>query len=406
MVGTAQPVSVQADSGANDSGSHINDMNWILGEEPESSEEVSQEATATEADSGEAQAAAPEAEAVEETATEPSGQSPKQLKEARIAELAKQYGLDPRIHRKVLEDFYAVEKRNVDGQDYIQQLKENDRWLTDFEKELQNPGQVTTAAKTEQPRPANGVAITDAPAFNDGYDHWKTPSDAATDLYAAWQAGDTQKAAQINQAVFTRQFRDSLPLLNGIFQRMLDERLNVFRDQELGEIIPDYQARKTAQSQNRAYDEAVADIGKDPARKALWEEMNKSSGTFDFNGQKYPDTPLNRIFAEFPGFLKVQVQHKDPKTAYRLTAIEQYRLAMGVYASRKRSAINPQTAAALVQAGAEQKTREIGKARAKQALNAGGTRAGQAPLSDDEQWIKNMSKSKGSSSGVSVQNLF
>lgn len=391
-------------AGAPDSGnaadSHINDMDYILGETIEEPVDQTEDVDAAPADSG-------EVEEPTESATESTERA--DSKEARILELAKEHGLDPKAHRKALELLVLQEKRISDKDAYIGTLSQADAWLTDFEKSLKE-GQPDTAAqakKEEAPAPRQPLPFSPSGPIRlgDVGDAWVSPADAAKDLYDAFADQNTAKAAQIQEAWFSRQMMGTMPHLLQFVQGMVQDHINQFREKEFGEVRQTVEQAKQARMRDRAYDQAVADLTAKPALKQLWDEMNKVSGEFEFNGQAWPDKPLNRILAEHPGILKIRVDDKDPEIAARRTAIEQYREAMRIFAKQKAATLTPKKAEALVTAGTEQAKREAGKERARQKLNASGAR-GQAPLSDDDKWLDDMAKSRGSQSGHSVQTLF
>jgi len=381
--------------------SHINDMDYILGD----TEDVEQSAEPAEdgdvADSGE-----PPAEAEPESTTPEGTADPK---EERILALAKEHGLDPTAHRKALELLVLQEKRIADKDDYIGTLSQADAWLTDFEKSL-TKGQPDAAAQTKKeeapaPRQPQPFSPSGPIRLGDVGDTWNTPADAAKDLYEAFADQNTAKAAQIQEAWFSRQMMGTMPHLMQYVEEMVQGHINQFREKEFGEVRQTVEQTKQARMRDRAYDAAIADLTAKPALKQLWDEMNKATGEFEFNGQAWPDKPLNRILAEHPGILKIRIDDPDPEVAARRTAIEQYREAMRIYVKGRASALTPKTAQALVSAGTAQAQREAGKEAARQKLNASGTR-GQAPLSDDDKWLDGLTKSRGSQSGTSVQTLF
>lgn len=382
--------------------SHINDMDYILGD----TEDVEQSAEPADggdvADSGEPPAEAePESTTPEGTTADP--------KEERILALAKEHGLDPTAHRKALELLVLQEKRIADKDDYIGTLSQADAWLTDFEKSL-TKGQPDAAAQTKKeeapaPRQPQPFSPSGPIRLGDVGDAWNTPADAAKDLYEAFSDQNTAKAAQIQEAWFSRQMMGTMPHLLQYMQEMVQGHINQFREKEFGEVRQTVEQAKQARMRDSAYDAAVSDLTAKPALKQLWDEMNKATGEFEFNGQTWADKPLNRILAEYPEILKIRVEDPNPEKAWRLTAIEQYRAAMRIYAKQKSSTLTPKKAEALVTAGTEQAKREAGKERARQKLNASGAR-GQAPLSDDDKWLDDLAKSRGSQSGASVQTLF
>lgn len=391
-------------AGAPDSGnaadSHINDMDYILGETIEEPVDQTEDVDAAPADSG-------EVEEPTESATESTERA--DSKEARILALAKEHGLDPTAHRKALELLVLQEKRIADKDDYIGTLSQADAWLTDFEKSL-TKGQPDAAAQTKKeeapaPRQPQPFSPSGPIRLGDVGDAWNTPADAAKDLYEAFSDQNIAKAAQIQEAWFSRQMMGTMPHLLQYVQEMVQGHINQFREKEFGEVRQTVEQAKQARMRDSAYDAAVSDLTAKPALKQLWDEMNKATGEFEFNGQTWADKPLNRILSEYPEILKIRVEDPNPEKAWRLTAIEQYRAAMRIYAKQKASTLTAKKAEALVTAGTEQAKREAGKERARQKLNASGAR-GQAPLSDDDKWLDDMAKSRGSQSGHSVQTLF
>ena len=100
----------------------------------------------------------------------------------------------------------------------------------------------------------------------------------------------------------------------------------------------------------------------------------------EVGGEKFKNTPLNRIVAENPWITQIRVDHKDPATARRATMIARYRAAHSIHAKQKPSGIAPETASDLVKAGATMAARTPTD-RVRQSLNAGGgaSSAGTAP---------------------------
>jgi hypothetical protein len=156
--------------------------------------------------------------------------------------------------------------------------------------------------------------------------------------------------------------------------KMLDARLKGFVEKDLGDVVPE--VRRTVADRRIAQDR---DFAIDQLRKAGAEHIDKlfvaeDGPPINFDGEDFPNTPLNRILARFPQILQITAQHADPAKAARQSFIARYKMAYQIY-QQESAGHSTETAKQLVQAGRESKERES-KDRARQAINAGSGKSG------------------------------
>jgi hypothetical protein len=301
--------------------------------------------------------------------------------QARIAELAKKYGLDPNIPNqlKALKDLAITEKRMGDKDTHIAKLQK----LTPFEESLQQSpertgqDQVPAFARGEQARPAGEQE------WVDPFPHWRQREDALSDFITAINEGFDKKDMRGASRVFQEMFRREMHPYRDAIQGMIREELSGFEREKLGDVLPD--VRKTvaerAASNNRQF--AEKQLRTDAQFSADLDQLRKplSDKVHEFDGEQYPDTMLNRIVMEKPYILRIRVDHQDPKTAQILTHMEQLRAIRREMASQQHS---PAKGKELVRAGAEMAKRESNKERARQGLNGGASSGGNSKAANDD----------------------
>ena len=302
-----------------------------------------------------------------------------------IQQYAKETGLNPDDpnQRKTL-------KRLADKELFIQKLQAGQpaaaqptdtgttgpELLTAFEQELaaetaapEKPGEQPQAGKpAETAAPAKPA--TEAGRYGDIGDDWKAPEDSLKAINDAWADNDLKKVHEIEMARLRRNFDTGIaPQLLQFVQHMLDQRLQGFVKDNLGDVVPE--VRRTINERRVAEDREFAI---EELRKAGAGEIDKLFTAEDgppitYEGQEFPNTPLNRILAKHPEIMRITETHSDPSKAQRKTYISRYKLAYQIY---KQGAAGVPVAIAnkLVEAGRESKERESND-RARQTLNAG-----------------------------------
>jgi hypothetical protein len=265
-------------------------------------------------------------------------------------------------------------------------------FLTDFEKELQAEGK----PEAKQPIPIDGkkpseetakqpTAPAAAPTYGDVGDAWKTPEDSLTALNEAWAGNDLPKVHQIELARMVRNFDAVIaPSFLNHIGKMLDARLKGFVEKDLGDVVPE--VRRTVAAQRVAEDR---DFAIDQLRNAGASDIDKLFTAEDgppikFDGEEFPNTPLNRILARYPQILQITAQHADPTKAARQSFIARFKMAYQIF-KQESAGVSNETAKQLVEAGRQSKDRENND-RARQSLNAGSGKSGvgtdkQAPKS-------------------------
>lgn len=325
-------------------------------------------------------------------------------RQQQLAELAKQYQLDLNnpLHRKILRERLAQDKRVQDGQTFIQRLQaEKEAGLTEWERQLQqqtDPKQQSQDPKQQQAaeRPPDNRPVPRM-AFGDGFDHLQTYGDFYQREIDAWRKiGDANTAGQppnfdeinaIENAKFARRVVDFGPaLLAPYFQQMFQQHLDQFAEKQLGDVIP---AVRQSVEQRRVLEARDFALGQLKATKdgfaEDWTAMTKVRSDNMIDG--YPDTAFNQIIAENPWIQKIRETDPDPRTALVKTNLAQLRAARSLYRQQQKSGVTPEVAKQLTQTGeklAEQKIRDRGR----QQLNSGANNKRSAGAEDSTaEWL-------------------
>lgn len=370
--------------------------------------------------------ALPEAQA-EEKPAEASPDTPPaepQTLEQIIAELRAQHPETPEV----------VLKRLADKEKYIQDLKakqgEQSKQITELlarvtkKEEAQQshqPAQTMTelerqALGVEKPAaavpaatppnvPAAQVPAQPAPAAAGPEqaavtlpEYLRSPEAAYSELSLAMAQGDFSKAHQIEEEIFGLRMAAMAPKI----QDLIRSEANRLIQESVGDVIPVVRESVAAQQAEQDREVAIAELEKsgETSIRKLFDPL--SDGSVEVGGQRFLDNEANRIIAENPWINTIQVQHQDPRVAYRLTLINRYR-AINQVARLKQagagqvpaqsqaaqsqaapaaaaapaatpipvaSGIPPEQAQALVQAGREQAQREEAD-RIRAAMNGG-----------------------------------
>lgn len=325
--------------------------------------------------------------------------------------LAQEYGLNPKdpAHRKILNDMLKAQKRIADSQDYIQTLKgqkpEPDDLLSDFDSLFESEDEAETpptkqthpAAKANAPKDEGDAVDPGQPSpvrFNDIGDNWKGPDDYYQQYSEVW--AEVQRAAEqglkpnwraINELDIAMFNRRAHPLIQSLRMQMARE-LDQIREQ-IGPVVPHFQQLAAQQRETSAQQQVVTKIMSDPKIGPVLQEMRtpNGNGLIDVEGQKVPDTPLNRTLAKNPWIMKIK--GGTPEETYR----EQYKAAISMYRQSKQS---PTTAKKLVEAGqkiqqkaAADRTRQnINAGRGSSATSAGAPSGGKTSSSPKIDWAQ------------------
>ncbi len=284
-----------------------------------------------------------------------------------LEELASQYGLDSKNpqHRKFLTDLQAATKRNADKDEYIEKLK-GGSLLSDLladaepEPETEQAANAKPVQKPEAPKPE----MQGRPKFGDVGDNWQYLEDSQPQLIEAWNKGDHRTAMQIQNALFTRQMMQFTPVLENFVKHMIES--------QVGPLRPMVEAYGARQSQDEGIALARQQVrGLSDGRGELFNTMMKpdSEEALVIDGERLPNSPLNRILQQHPYILDLRVQHDDPKEAARRTALKQYEAAMTVYRHQMRTAA-PDAAKKLVDAG-KKLADKTAQDEARRKMNAG-----------------------------------
>lgn len=350
-------------------------MNFLSeGEAPEQPEAPKAEAApAAEQPAPAEPEADPATQAKPEQADQPKAEA--KSKQQTIEEMAAQYGLDPKnaAHRKILTDLAAATKRNSDKDQYIDQLRSGsllgDLMGGEDTEQPPAPPEPAKANPSEQPK----AAAPGQPVFGDIGDAWKRPEDGQTALIEALNAGDVRSAHEIQQAMFVRNMAQFGPVLTQMVNHMLEQRI--------GPLEPIVKAQRDSAAQNEGLESARTQVmGLSDGRGEMFRSMTKPDNPepLEVDGQRLPNTPLNRILMEYPHILKLREQHANPKEAARLTALAQYEAAMTIYhRQQQQRTAAPEAGQKLVQAG-KQLAEKQAQEQTRQQMNAGKTSAASA----------------------------
>jgi len=179
---------------------------------------------------------------------------------------------------------------------------------------------------------------------------------------------DFTNLSQIRDAQFRRYMIENLPYLHNI---MVNTTKGLITE-SMGPILPQVNAMAAQRDQTQAKELALGDLERMSEYKGVRNLMKPGEGTITFKdpetGQtaEFDNTPMNRILIKNPEILRIQVPHKDPRVALRLTMTARYRAAMRIH----RGASPSNTKSLLSTAVAITKKSEADRSR--QRMNAGG----------------------------------
>lgn len=396
-----QPRSIQTTGTSSEGDSHINDMSHILGDVEEYAAPDDQAADLT--DSGDEQAEQPQT-AVSDAPAETD----------RAAILAKEHGLDPANPRdkKLLDILLVQEKRLADKDGYIDNLKQvaDLDLTTEFDRQL-SQDQKDEKANAAPQQPNNGQQPYRPQDIGDR-EGWRTPRDASASLFKAYQEGNVDLAAEIQQAWFHRVIGEMMPQIG----QGIEMRLQEFKKSDIGEVTQGFTEQKQERMRTAARSTAVQQLRAIPQVDQAWDAMfheEPGAKPIEIDGAKYAPNAFNRIIGERPEILAIRVDRDGkgrflaPEQQETATYLAQYRAVVREYLrEQKGKQAEPQKAAALVKAGEQMAKRENGQERARQSLNAGGRQRNGGPPSSDDQWMESMAAKSHTTTGKSARTLF
>lgn len=288
--------------------------------------------------------------------------------DAVLAEILKQLGVenlnDPKLKNL---DVGKLLKQMADKEKHIRTLKQQGDTAKepeiDWTEGLNLPkekAQEKLEEKPAEPKPAEEEAVDDI-----GKD-WKAPVDAVKDENEAFSNGEFEKVAAIRKAAMLRHM--SAIVLPHF--KALQDRLSQF-EQKYGDVTR--QTQQTLERQYREEDqgfaiESLKKSGMGDAVEALFAPAADGE-TVEFQGQKFPATWYNRIVAENPELLNIQVQDENPRIAARKTYAARYKAAARMYQAKNQQ--EPKKAMSLVKAGRDLERRQQETERVRHSLNAG-----------------------------------
>lgn len=299
------------------------------------------------------------------------------------AELAAEYSLDPQnpAHRKVLAVLAKQNAQTSTEADTADVLE-----LTEFERQHLEPA---PPADTPDPTKTDSTAAAgekplEPGKFGDIGDAWETPADALQQESDEWakDTPDLKKIAEIRAANFRRQLAGH----QGMVQFMIAQVLK----SELGDLPQQMKASQQRQRSDNNYNFALAELSKAKGFEdvpKLFERQGDAK--VKFKGVEYPDTPANRILAENPEILDIQVKHADPDTAERLTEMARLRHMHKLHRLKQQAkkSLPADKAAAIFDSGQQAATKNPAD-RTRQSFNAGRGASGNGDTSDPNSWLK------------------
>lgn len=276
-----------------------------------------------------------------------------------IAKFAKDHPqLDPANpdHLKILNRMANQEK-------YIRGLKakvaQTQDGLTEFERKTlasEAPAAETKQATTET------KLVTDA--GDDIGAKWTKPEDAITELGEAWIKGDVAMVNRIELGILKRRANALGFLTQSQAKEMVEQEIQ----ERLGDVLPRVRenVQKERTQENKEF--ALAELEKLSDYAGIRDLEKEIDGEpLLFEGQRFPNTPLNRILMEHPEILDINVRHEDPDTADRLTYFARFRMA---YRISKSGQIDAGKAKQILTAATKMAERSSND-RTRQALNSG-----------------------------------
>ena len=326
--------------------------------------------------------------------------------EALIQQYAKEYGIDAADPKQ-----RAYLKRLADKEVLIQQMKSGSGakdtgkdYLAEYEKALDAPAAGGKSETAKSANAAEGMPKEAPPAaagppsikYNDIGDAWKDHKDALTSYNEAWKDSDLDKVDQIEQAMFKRKMVAlGIPLINAVVARALNE----FQTKELGDVIPTVRRNVQERQESEARESAISALQSADEFKSVIPKLFEieDGEDLEFQGKKFDNCALNRIFIQHPGLLRIKVDNADPAKAAKLTFYARYLEAAKIFKATQRQEISPKQAKEFVDSGVRIAEREHTTERARQSLNAGAGASGRQPPAK-ENYARSLQKMQGAGS--------
>lgn len=319
----------------------------------------------------------------------------------RLSELAKKYGLDPKNvrDRKVLDGMIAMEKRLGDKDSHIDNQKSqldqlrtklsSGEYLTEYERSLLKPPSQQAQAEQRQQPATQTAGRQDNTQYGDGYDHWRSPTDAMNEEAEAWQNNDIGKAYEVRAAMFNRQFKHlGLPKIQELIQQAIEQRV--------GPVLNDYHVNEAERADESSREFSLNEMRKDPAFDGVIREMLEPNGEMEINGKVVPANALRRIAAENPEILEITKQGRNHQETARLSWMARYRMAARIYLAEKASkAALPDKAKQAYKAGQQVAKQQADTEKIRQQVNKTSSKGPARKPSADDEFLAEISRSGG-----------
>lgn len=338
-----------------------------------------------------------------DTAGQETQQAQAASPDAKLQQLASEYGLDPTNpkHRQLLESMIAKSGETAQEQTG-EQTGEDDDQLSEYERSLLAEEQTAQTAGEE----AQG---TDKPAplapgkFGDVLDDTENYEQAMQRYSDAWSPDeqgniDYKKAADVTNALWMRQFA-------GIGTPIVRNIVNTVLRQQLGDVLDVVADQRQRQQIVSLHAEVVDGMKKQPGYEHLDELFKpQSDKKIKVRGQELPDTKINRVFSKYPWILDIHSKHPDPVKAQKATFAARLRTVAKLLKESEKS-VSVADAKELVKTGAEIERKKQNDTT-RQRLNAGpgATGAGAPGKSDDDDFMQRVLK-PGGGRALSVADL-
>lgn len=285
-----------------------------------------------------------------------------------IEQFAKETGLDPKDsgQRKTLNRLAQKEVHILRQQNRIRELEgdtaQPDKGATSAEEEI------FSQYKDEKPQPKEEPSRSqdgDKPLW----ETWTSVADPYKAVAKAWEKvqkeNDFSDVNKVDQALFSARLLSSTPYIQQIAERVIQ---NTF-----GELMPDIEATVRSKRSDSAREWAINALSNEKGYEdidGLFKE--DGDGALVIDGQKYPNSPLNRILKDNPEIMDIHVTEHNGKflseaDSLRLTFMKRFRAVSKLH---KMGKIDSKQARDLVDAGARMgKRAETEKVR--QGMNRG-----------------------------------
>jgi len=201
------------------------------------------------------------------------------------------------------------------------------------------PGQ-----QTETPQ-APAMDETALPEFVKVARAWKSEADFTESLQNAFELPD---GPEKNQAVANVMLGFQDRTFHSLYMPMIQKMIESVQQQELGPVLND--VRKSKDRQVRT--EVVSKLAEMQGMEDIFELFdNASDGEIEVDGEKVPDTWINRVLAENPFILNISVKGKTPAETYKKTTAAQYSAAHRLMKAQRSSKADGPSANGYVRVG-------------------------------------------------------